>query len=809
MIQDVRYAWRSIARMPIVAAVIVISLGVGIGVNTAVFSWIEAVVFRPLPGVADASAFHLVEPRADTGSYAGASWLEYHDLRQRLTAIPDLLAFRIAPFNVGSDRVERTFGLLVSGNYFSSLGLRPAVGRLLTTDDVRRAGGESVVVVSHGFWRTRLGGDAAAPGRTIRVNGRLLTVVGVAPERFQGTVLGLNFDLWLPATLAPALLAGSRELEDRSLRGYSMMGRLASRGVLASVDNVENAHRAQTELDEAMRQLARAYPETNGRFTAEVIPFWRAPRGPQRLLARALVILLGLMLVLLLAVCGNTANLVLARASARQREIGLRLALGAAPWRVVTLVAVENLILAFLGAALGTAIAVWGTTALRAVPFIGAFPIRFQTQVDDIGLAFAVALALACGLLFGLPAAVQLARLDPHVAIRTGARNAGRSRMRNALMAVEVALAVVVLLAAGLFYRSFSEARETDPGFRREGVLLAAYDLTGRNLDARGAREFASRLLDRLRALPDVESAAIASSVPLDIHGLPLRAFTLEGRARSDAVPDRALTNTVTPGYFRTMGIALDAGSDFAGLRDEAAPSQAIVNQEFVRRFLAGAEPLGRRLENRDRTFVITGVVRNSLSESFGEPPKPVIYFSYRDRPALQGEMHLRTRGGAESLLAPEVERVVRDLDRELPVYDVRTLNEHVEKNLFLRRIPARMFVVLGPLLLVLAAIGIYASVSYTVAQRTAEIGVRLALGGTARRVVWQIVAESLRVIAGGAAAGWLLAFVVAVHLVPGAMPAAILIGVPAALLAAAALSCWVPAQRAVRLDPVAALRVE
>jgi putative ABC transport system permease protein len=443
------------------------------------------------------------------------------------------------------------------------------------------------------------------------------------------------------------------------------------------------------------------------------------------------------------------------------------------------------------------------------VPFIGAFPIRFQTQVDDAGLAFAVALGVACGLLFGLPAAVQLARVDPHVAIRSGARNAGRSPVRDALMGVEVALALVVLLAAGLFYRSFSETRETDPGFRREGVLLAAYDLTGRNIDATGARQFASRLLERLRALPDVESAAIASSVPLDIHGLPLRTFTLEGRARSDAAPDRALTNTVTPGYFRTMGIPLDAGSDFVGLRDEAAPSQAIVNQEFVRRFLAGAEPLGRRLENRGRTYVITGVVRNSLNESFGEAPTPVIYFSYRDRPSSQGEMHLRTRAGAESLLAPEVERIVRELDPGLPVYDVRTLNEHVEKNLFLRRIPARMFVVLGPLLLLLAAIGIYASVSYTVAQRTAEIGVRLALGGTATRVVWQIVADSLRVIVAGAAVGWLLAFGVGIHLVKEAMAPGVMAGVPAALMMVATIACWVPARRAVRLDPIAALRVE
>src|SRR5439155_15957919 len=306
-------------------------------------------------------------------------------------------------------------------------------------------------------------------------------------------------------------------------------------------------------------------------------------------------------------------------------------------------------------------------------------------------------------------------------------------------------------VAAGLFFRSFGETRETDPGFRREGVLLAAYDLTGRGADAASAREFARRVLDRLRALPGVEAAAIASSVPLDIHGLPLRSFTLEGYARSDAAPDRALSNTVTPGYFTTMGIAMVAGVDLADLADSAAPPQVIVNEEFVRRFLPDGRALGRRLETRGRTCTITGVVRNSLNESFGERPSPVIYLSYRDRPSFQGEMHVRTRFGAEPLLRPQIERVVHEIDPTLPVYDVRTLTEHVEKNLFLRRIPARMFVVLGPLLLVLAAIGIYAVVAYTVSQRTREIGVRLALGATPGRVVSQILAETLRVVAAGA----------------------------------------------------------
>ncbi len=554
-------------------------------------------------------------------------------------------------------------------------------------------------------------------------------------------------------------------------------------------------------------QLAHAYPETNGKIHGEVLPFWQAPRGPQRFLARALVTLQAVMLLLLLAVCGNTANLVLARASARSREIGVRLALGAGRWRIVSLLLSENLMLALIGAGLGAAVAAWGTGALRAVPLIGAFPIRFQTSLDMVGLGFAVALGVVCGLTFGAAPALQLARIDPQTTLRSGMRTAGRSTLRNVLMAVEVGLAVVVLLVAALFLRSFNETRETDPGFRREGVLLAAYDLTGQNVSAAAARDFAKRLLDRLRALPGVDAAAIATSVPLDIHGLPLRSFALEGRRASAATPDRALTNTVTPDYFRTMGIALLAGRDFVELDDARTPPQAIVNEAFVGRFLGGSEALGRRLESGGSTYVIAAVVRTSLSESFGEPPAPVIYLSYRDRPAARGEIHLHMRAGAETLLAPAVGRTVRDLDPALPVYDVRTLNEHIEKNLFLRRIPARMFVVLGPALLLLAAIGIYAVVAYTVSQRTTEIGVRLALGATANRVVLQIVADGLRVISAGALVGWAVALIVNLHLVGGSIDMSVFAGVPGLLLCVAAIASWLPARRAAGVDPMIALR--
>jgi predicted permease len=800
--KDLLSAWRTIVRMPALALVVILSLGVGIGVNTVVFSWMQSVLFRPIAGVRHAADFHLVEPRTDTGMHPASSWPEYRDLAGRLRTFESLLAFRMVAFYVGeSGSVQRGNGLMVSGNYFSALGLQPALGRFPLADETATPGGPPVVVISHDYWQTRFAGNPAAVGRSIRLNGVDFTVIGVAPRGFQGTVMRLSFDLFLPATIAPVIFPGSKELEDRSIRGYSMIGRLAG-GATRPL--------AQTELDAAMRDLARTYPKSNATVTGEVRTFWQAPRGPQKLLAASLAFLQAIMLLLLLAVCGNTANLIMARATARQREMSIRLALGAGRWRVVRLVLTESLLLSLAGATLGAALAFWGTNVMSAAPpmRVRGIPITFQTDVDGMGLGFAVVLGIFCGLIFGLVPALQLSRLDPQQTLRAGATTPPRSGMRNTLMALEVALASVVLVASGLFFRSFMETREIDPGFRRNGVMLAAYDLTGRRADAPASRVFAARLLDRIRAAPAIEAAAIASSVPLDIHGMPTRFFTLEGRAREDGQPDEALANTVTPGYFEVMGIALLAGTDFASLADTTATTQAIVNEEFVRRYLDRAQPIARRIELGGRTYSIIGVVRNALYNAFGEPPTPIIYLSYRDRPSAFGEIHVRVRAGAEATVVTDLRRVVRDLDPELPIFDVRTLDEHIESNLILRRIPARMFAVLAPLLLLMAAIGIYAVVSYTVSRHTTEIGVRLALGATADRVVAEFVADSLRVIAVGAIAGWIVAFVLAVDVLSGGpIDVMVFTVVPAILLLVAAVAAWLPARHATRVDPAVALR--
>jgi predicted permease len=802
LLGDLRNAGRMIRRTPGLAAVIIISLAIGIGVNTTIFSWIQLILLQPLPGVSGAANFLLVEPRTETGGYPGASWLEYRALRTELPALRDVVASEMVPFNVGdASHVERTHGQLVSGNYFSALGLKPALGRFIRPEEAERSGTEPVIVISYDYWQTRFRGAPEAVGQKLRVNERELIIIGVAPKEFQGTMLPLKFELWAPATMAPALLGGTRDLEDRNARGFSLIGMLRPGATIAE---------AQAELNATMAQLARDYPEASAGIGGEILTFWKAPRGPQQMLISGLAVLQGVMLLLLLAVCGNTANLMLARGSTRQREMAVRVALGASRWRIVSLVLTENMLLALLGASFGAALAVWGTTALRVAPMIGAFPIRFATRVDGLTLAFAILLGAACGLIFSAAPAIHLIHLDPQDGLRSSSNTPPRSRARKVLMGVEVGLAMVVLIAAALFLQSFRIARQTDPRFRPEGVLLAAYDLSGRNPDEVSERDFAARLLERLRSLPDVEAAAIATNVPLDLHGIPMRAFTVEGRVRTEPGQDRAVSNTVTPGYFKVMTIPLQEGSDFAEMGDKAAPAQAVVNEEFVRRYLNGADAIGRRIKTRTGTFTIIAVARNSVYDAFGESPQPAFYFSYRDLPAIQGEIHLRTRGGNETALTSEARAVLRDLDPMLPLYDVRTFSQHIDRNLYLRRIPARMFVVLGPLLLGLAAIGIYAVVSYAVARRTREIGVRLTFGATSGRVVLQIIRENLGAITWGAAIGWVLALVISIHAITkGAIDVPVFIGVPAILLSVAALACWIPARRASRIDPMAALRHE
>lgn len=796
---------RKIRKTPLTAAVIVGSIAIGIGVNTVVFSWIQSRVRNPIPGAARGRDFLLIEPRGEGGSYPASSWQEYRDLVVRVPAFDQLIAFRMGPLNVGAaDWSERTYGLLVSGNYFSALNLTAAAGRLIDVTDTAVPAATPVVVISRRFWHARLAATPDPIGTPLRINDRSFTVIGVAPEPFQGTVMGLTFDLWLPATAAPLLFDGTRELDVRTARDYQLLGRVRP-GM--------RADDAGRQLDDGLRAMAAEFPNTNASLHADVLPQWQSPRGPQQSLMLALGLFQGVMFLVLLAVAGNLTNLVLARTTARRHEAGVMLALGAGRWRIVKQVLLENLVLTLGGAAIGALLAVWGTNVLRAVPLPtpNGLELTFFTPVDWVSVGFACALGVLSGLVIGLPPAFQLARTDPAISLRAAGSTSARRPMRDVLLGLEAALAVVVLVVAALFLRGFRETWTIDPGFERDGVLLASYDLRGRVrvIDPQRSLDFAARLLERLRGLPTVEDAALATSVPLDIHGMPSRSYQLEGRARADGAMDEALTNTVTPGYFRTMHMEFAAGSDFADLRDPAAPPQAIVNETFARR--AGLDPraiIGRRLTTSAADFTISGVVHDSVAVAFGEVTQPFIYLSWRDRPSAMAEIHVRTRSGQETAVAPAVHDAVAQLEATLPLYNVRTLTAHVDANQVFRRIPARIFVVLGPLVLLLVAVGIYAVVAHAVAQRRREIATRVALGATGRQVRRALTAETMRVVVLGMAAGGVVALMIDPQALGGRMADTLLLtGVAAAFLATAWVASWWPARAASAVNPISALK--
>lgn len=801
--RDLVVAIRGIRRAPLAAAVVVLSLGAGIGVNTVVFSWLDAAVLRPLPGVRNASSLLLVEPRRADGGYASVSWQQYWDYRRRVATFRDLLAFRMTPLYVGEKgSTERAYGLMVSDNYFSSLGLRPAAGRFLLPDEASTPARGSVVVISYDYWQTRYAGAAAAIGDRIRINDALLTIVGVAPRGFEGTIPRLKFNLFVPATLAPVLQPGSQELNNRAATGYSVVGVLrdgASRK--AAGDDVQAAARA----------FARDYPKTDAGLTAEVLSYWEAPRGPQKFMAEAIAAVQGVLLLMLLSVCANTANLVLTRTLARQREIGVRMALGATGPKIASLVFVDALLLAMIGAAAGAAFAWWGTDALRAMPplHIRGLPISFDTQFSPLAVAFAGALGILCAVLFAAPGVLQFATADPLLVLKATSLRISPNRVRSAITGVQVTLAVFVLIAGGLALESFLETRTAPTGFRTKGLLLASYDLSGPGASEDG-RNFAARALQEIRTEAAVEGAAIATSVPLDIHGLPTRPFAVDGYAGAADGEDEALTNTVTPGYFALMDIPFVEGGDFVPLEDRSAPPQVIVNDAFVRAYLPGLDPIGRNLTSRGRAYRIAGVVRTSLSDSFGEPPLPAIYLSYRDAPSRFGEIHVRTREGNETAVAAGLRRAIRRVNPELPIFDVRTMTEHIESNLLFRRIPARLFVVIAPILAGLVGMGIYALVAYAASRRRREIAVRLAIGAPPRRVVYELVGDTLRVAAAGAFAGVVGAGVV---LAAGTQLTRqqmwIFAGVPVAIVALAALAAYIPAARAIANPSWEALREE
>lgn len=790
-------------RAPFLSAIIVGSLAIGIAANTIVFTWLSHAYFCPLPGT-QSDGLVSVETIDDTGNYVATSWREYLDLAERVPSLTGVAAQRSRALRIGdSTDGIRASAQWVSGNFFSVLGVRPHLGRFFNPAESRE-GGPPVVVVSHDYWRRSLGGRADVIGQTLKLNDVVAIIIGVAPEGFRGGYNALSFDLWVPASLAPQLLPSSTELTARKARAYTMLARVAP-SVASS--------RVQAELDAAATYLVASYTETNRGLAYRTLPLWRSPRGGQVMVASLATLQLFAVLVLVV-VCTNSASLLLARASTRQREIGVRIALGATSRQILGQLLLESLTLSLVAASAGLLLALWGTDLLGKVrlDLPGNLPLHFATELDARALVFTVVLALGCGLLFGLAPAWQLARANVIDALRSG-RGAvgGRSRLRDLLVGTEVAVALIVLVLAGAFGKSFHNASTGNPGFETQRTLLGTLDLGGRGYTLARATALYEDLLPRLRALPDIEAASVSSDVLMDLHGLSTGVFSIAGKEFDSN--RKALYSYASPGHLATLHVDLRAGADLAPLGRTDLPLDAIINEEMARRYWPEGSPVGHRFNINDTDYVVAGIATDSRYERFNESPRPMIWLTLRSRSIGLVALHVRTRTDPRGSLGA-IRAALQSVDPALSLLQVRTMAEHISSNLIMQRIPAQMLSALSPLALLLAAVGIYAVIAHSLAQRVQEIGVRLTMGSTPSGVVRLMVWQGFRVVLLGGAIGWLTSLAI------GSALQSTLVGVPVGDLSVyggvpllvffvAFMACWLPARRASRIDPMVALRAE
>ena len=813
LFQDLRYAARMLRKSPGFTVVAVATLALGIGANTAIYGWLRRVLLAPLPGAASPGSIVSIETRTPDGGRIDSGWPDYTDLRDSARSFDGIIAFQSRHVTLaGKTESRRAYALFVSGNYFDVLGVRAERGRTFLPAEGAPPAATPVAVISDGLWARRFDRAPDVVGRSVRLNGRDFTIVGVAPPAFKGTINGLNFDLYVPLA-ATRLLGGelegsrSRLVGNRETRWLAMMGRLRPGISLES---------AQAELETIAARLARDNPGTNRNmgFVAERINTATYGVG-ERLGGIVVALFVAVGLVLLIA-CVNVANLLLARASARRREIAVRLALGASRGRLVRQLLCESLLLSAAGGLAGLLIVPWVNAILLALLPSSPLPLDLEPSLDGAVFAFGFGLSVLSGLLFGLTPALQASRPDLAEALKeAGSALSGgaRPRLRRALVVSEVALALLLLVTTGLFLRSLSAAQAINPGFERSNVLVFGFDTSG---DVSGTRAipFYGELLRRVRSLPGVVSASYGNHVPLGLEGGDWEETSVDGYVPGPGENMKIYVDDVWPGYFQTLKIPLLAGRDFLDLDAAGRQPVAIVNEAFAKRYLAGRSPLEATLRIGGAPMRIVGVIPSIKYRSLSEPATPHVYLPHLQAAPNGTALWVRLRPGADR--APLVARVRRDADAISPGTATLSLTffQATEGAVAPQRLGARLLGALGAVALLLAAIGIYGLMSYSVARRTREIGIRMALGARPSNVLGQIVGEGMRMAGAGIALG-LLGAAAATRLLAGLLigesptDPAIFLAVPAILLATALAANAVPALRAAGVSPMTALRDE
>ncbi len=801
--RDLRGGWRALARTPGVTAAILASLGLGIGVVATAYAWYEGWVVRPIPQAAAQERLVWLNTQAPGGATWSVSYPASTEWRQQFTTLDDLAAFNMVQVGLReAGATDRLFGLLVTANYFDLLGVRPILGRgfLPAEED----GAPQVAVLGHALWQRRFRGDPGIVGTRLNLGGYDFTVVGVAPPRFGGSYPGLTFDLFLPLTTAGLFMdRGAAQLQERGSQWLDAFGRLAPGATLAQARAEAAAIGARLEEihpDEALTPVLTALSDA----------------GPSGTLGPVLLAQLGITGLVLLIACANVANLLLARATARQREISVRMAIGAARGQIIRQLLVEGFLLAVGGGVLGLLMAHWGRNLMLAFIPPAPFPLGADLVISARIVAFTALVTLATVLLFGLVPALRASRPDLVAALKEGAVGGGHgSRLRGVLVAGQVALSLVALVSAGLFVRGLQRAATVDPGYADPArLLLVTSDLRlSGSLDSAGATATLERALARLRAVPGVTHASTSHFVPLGFGGNSSSGIRVPGYVPAEDENMSVQYAVVSPGYFETMGLPLVAGRPIEESDRAATAPVAVVNEAFARRFLAGREPVGQEFRQGGRNVRVVGVVRDARYQRLDEVPYPLIYRPFDQAYRTDVTFHLRTAGDP----APMVETLRRELAAvapDLPFLDPRTLVQQMVPATIVQRIGAAVLGIFGGLALLLSAVGIYGVVAYSVAQRTRELGVRVALGATAPAVIRLVLGHGLRLTGAGILVGGLLA------LGAGRLLRSQLFGLnPAdpltfgvlivALGGVALLASLLPARRAARVDPVVALKGE
>jgi predicted permease len=815
--QDVRYAFRSLLRRPAVSAVLVATLAIAIGANATIFGVVDSLFFATLRVERPerlVEIYSTSERDANVGGFQGflpVSHPNFEDLRERASTLEGVYAYTIWPVSLEiGTQPERSQAMFVSGEYFSVLGVRPQRGRAFDATDDDVEGGSPIAVISHALWEERFGADPDAVGRSFRMNARSYTIVGVAPPGFRGTSATVGTDVWVPISMTIDIPVWGPLWQNRGARFFFLGARLAEGRTLAEVD---------AELDAVWAGLAEEHPTTNVGQGLTLVPMLEARVSPnvRGVVASASAVLLAVVGVLLLIACMNVANLMLARALGRGREMAIRTSIGAGRRRIVAQLLTESVVLFGVGGLVGLALAFWAQSALSGLQPPALFGATLEVRTDVRVVVFTAAVTMACGLLFGLIPAWRASRSDVSAQLRDGERGAtsgGGHVLRNALVAGQVCLSLVALVGAGLFVRALGEASRVPLGFEPTGLTLLSVDLGAQGYDEAEGRLFHRQALDAVRALPGVESVALASVTPLTFG--PLRRVLGESDDENDPRAGHMIRETVvSPGYAEAAGTTLLRGRPLRPSDDADATPVALVNDRMAAMLWPGEEAVGRtfRISLPPTEVTVAGVVETAKTVAIAEDPTPTYYLPSEQSYPPTATYFVRGGPGASGV-AEQVRRALRSIDPSLPVYDVVPASFLVRQATWNTRAIALVLGAFGLIGLVLAAIGVYGVVSTSVRERTREIGLRMALGADASQTIRSVVGGTLAVAGLGVALGMVLAAVLTRPLSPqlfgvSSTDALTYASTAALLLGVAALASWLPARRAARVDPTEALRAE